>query len=87
MDNLTAIANIEIYQTNKLTKLVNSQSGLVGGNVPDEFIADPETKDDDGTITIVVREDVYEVRMPARGFCRRYPIERPGQELTERQAC
>jgi len=29
---------------------------LVGGNVPDAFIADPETDDDDGTITIVVRE-------------------------------
>ena len=60
---------------------------MVGGNVPAEFIADPETDDDDGTITIVVREDVYEVRMPARGFCRRYPIERPGQRLTQRQGC
>ncbi len=87
LDNLNAIPNIEVYQTNKLTKLVNSQSGLVGGNVPAEFIADPETVEDDGTITIVVREDVYEVRMPARNFCRRYPIERPGQEVTERQGC
>ncbi len=59
----------------------------MGGNVEDEFIADPETEDNDGTITIVVREDVYEVRMPARGFCRQYPIERPGQELTEREPC
>ncbi len=87
LDNLNAIPNIEVYQTNKLTKLVNAQSGLVGGNVPAEFIADPETVEDDGTITIVVREDVYEVRMPARGFCRRYPIERPGQQLTQRQGC
>ncbi len=87
LDNLNAVSNIEIYQTNKLTKLVNAQSGLVGGNVPGAFIADPETNQDDGTITIVVRQDVYEVRMPARGFCRQYPIERPGQELTQRQAC
>jgi len=55
--------------------------------VPDEFIADLETDDNDGTITIVVKEDVYEVRMPAREFCRQYPIERPGQELTEREGC
>ncbi len=55
--------------------------------MPDEFIADPETNEDDGTITIVVKEDTYEVRMPARGFCRQYPIERPGQELTEREGC
>ena len=42
----------------------------MGGNVEDEFIADPETEDNDGTITIVVREDVYEVRMPdTRLFC------------------
>ncbi len=87
LDNLNAIPNIEVYQTNKLTKLVNAQSGLVGGNVPDEFIADLETDDNDGTITIVVKEDVYEVRMPAREFCRQYPIERPGQELTEREGC
>ena len=87
LDNLKAIANIEIYQTNKLTKLVNPQSGLVGGNVPPEFIADPETNQDDGTITIVVRQEVYEVQMPARRFCRRYLIERPGQELTPRRAC
>ncbi len=50
-------------------------------------IADPETDDDDGMITIVVRQDVYEVRMPARAFCRQSPIERPGQELTEREGC
>jgi len=87
LDNLNAIPNIEIYQTNKLTKLINPHSGLVGGNVPDEFIADLETNEDDGTITIVVKEDVYQVRMPAREFCRQYPIERPGQELTEREGC
>lgn len=60
---------------------------MVGGNAPDAFIADLETDDDDGTITIVVKEDVYEVRMPARDFCRRYPIERPGQTIAEREAC
>ncbi len=88
LDNLKAIPDIEIYQTNKLTKLKNSTSHkLVGGNVPDEFIADPETNEDDGTITVVVKEDVYEVRMPARGFCRQYPIERPGQTVTEREGC
>ncbi len=88
LGNLRAIPDIAIYQTNKLTKLRNARSDdLVGGNVPDEFIADLETEDNDGTITIVVKEDVYEVRMPARGFCRQYPIERPGQELTEREGC
>ena len=88
LDNLEAIPDIEIYQTNKLTKLKNSRSHkLVGGNVDEAFIADPETNEDDGTITIVVKEDVYQVRMPARGSCRQYPIERPGQEFTQRQAC
>ncbi len=50
-------------------------------------IADPETDDDDGMITIVVRQDVYEVRMPAPGSCRQYPIEQPGQTWTRREAC
>ncbi len=88
LDALNAIPNVDVYQTNRLVHLVNSRSGRrVGGNVPDAFIADPETDDDDGTITIVVREDVYEVRMPARNSCRRYPVERPGQRLARRQAC
>jgi hypothetical protein len=38
----------KVFQTNKYTK------GLPGGNVPDEFIGDPETSDDDGTILITV---------------------------------
>lgn len=88
LDALNTVPNIDIYQTNRLVHLVNSRSGLtVGGNVADQFIADPETDDDDGTITIIVQADVYELRMPARGFCRSYPIERPGQQLTQRQAC
>jgi len=36
--------------------------------------------DDDGSITIVVKGDTYEVQMPARGFYRRYPIEKSGAD-------
>jgi len=38
----------KVFQTNKYTK------GPPGGNVPDEFIGDLETIDDDGTILITV---------------------------------
>jgi hypothetical protein len=36
---------------------------------------------------VIERDDVHEVQMLARGFCREYPIERPGQQTTQRQAC
>jgi len=41
-----------VYQTNKYIA-----GGSLGGNVPDEFIADPETSDQDGTILISVDSD------------------------------
>ena len=67
------------YQTNRLEDddLDNPRTGeIVGGNVPEGMIADPETSDSDGTISIVVEGDFYEVRMPARNFVRQYTIER-----------
>jgi len=78
LDALNTISGMEIYQTNRLFELVNSRSGqLVGGNVADSFIADLETIDSDGTITIVVQSGNFELTMTARSFSRTYPIERP----------
>jgi len=41
-----------VYQTNKYLA-----GGSLAGNVPDSFIADPETSDEDGTILITVDSD------------------------------
>ena len=47
--------DISIYQTNELTKLINSTSGKnVGGNVPQDFIANITPNDTNGNIVIIV---------------------------------
>ena len=77
LDSLQQVQGIEIYQTNKLLSLNQCQTQqLVGGNVPDSFIADPETTDSDGTITITVAADSYTVSMPAKSFSKVHTIER-----------
>ena len=60
------------YQTNKLTKLRNAKSGdVVGGNVPDEFIADLETEDNDGRSSgVVIRSSVVGRRLSLYGLAR-----------------
>ena len=44
-----------VYQINKYLK------GGTGGNVPDEFIGDIETVDEDGTILVTVGEDAFTI--------------------------
>ncbi len=62
--------NVFIYQTNKLFKV-----GDVGGNVPDDFIADLDTEGNEGTILITVSDNQYEVSLVNKGITRSFDIE------------
>lgn len=62
--------DVTIYQTNKLFKV-----GSVGGNVPDEFIADIDTPGNEGTILVTVSENQYEVSLVEKEVTRIFDIE------------
>lgn len=62
--------DVIIYQTNKLFKV-----GNVGGNVPDEFIADLDTEGNEGTILVTVSDNQYEVSLVNKGVTRSFDIE------------
>ncbi len=70
LDNLRVITGIEIFQTNQLT----CSNMATGGNVANANIADPETTDSDGQISVVVSGTSYVVSLPARGTSRTFPI-------------
>ncbi len=77
LDTLGAIPGIVIFQTNRLKDehLDQCQSGaIVSGNVADANIADPETDEVDGHVTIVVSDGNYVVSLPARGTSRTFSI-------------
>jgi competence protein ComEC len=69
---LRAIEGMHIYQTNRLV-----DTGSVGDNTSVDFIGDPETDDTDGTISILVNADSYDIRAGPSTELRRYPIQRP----------
>lgn len=76
LDTLEIVEGIDVYQTNRLQEEdLDNRGRIAGGNVPDGFIADPESEDSDGTITVVVKGDSYRVEMPAREISRDYEIE------------
>ena len=70
LDNLRAISGIEIYQTNQLSCTTMG----TGGNVANANIADPETTDSDGHVSVVVSGGSYVVSLPARGTSQTFPI-------------
>ena len=57
-----------VFQTNKYFK------GGNGGNVPDEFIADPETHDEDGTILITVDATAGHYSVAYRELSKTFPV-------------
>ncbi len=69
---LNTYANLQprptVYQTNKYLR------GGVGGNVPDEFIADVETTGTDGTILVTVNPDVGNYTVSYRNTNRSFAI-------------
>lgn len=72
LDALRSIEGIHIYQTNRLLEV-----GTVGDNTSTVFIGDPQTTDTDGTISIFVNADDYEILSGPDIQTRRYPIQRP----------
>ncbi|MFC1577638.1 lamin tail domain-containing protein [Thermodesulfobacteriota bacterium] len=63
-----------VFQTNKYLK------GGVGGNVADEFIADLETVDEDGTILVSVDETVGTYTVSYRDLSRTFQIKDRGHQ-------
>lgn len=72
LDTISAAApGVTIYQTNRY--LCGDPRG---GNVPDSLIADVESTEADGMVSIIVGSDSYETRLPARGDTQSRVIER-----------
>ena len=65
-----------VFQTNKYFK------GGVGGNVADEFIADPETVDEDGTILITVDDSAGTYIVSYRELSHSFSIKNRGNQAS-----
>jgi competence protein ComEC len=61
-----------VFQTNKYI-----QGGTVAGNVPDAFIADPETVDDDGTIVMAVNGGTGQYSVTYPGATHSFSVKNP----------
>ncbi len=59
----------DVYQTNKYLR-----SGPDGGNVPDGFIADPETVDKDGTFLVTASKTSNQFSLNYGGVTKNYPV-------------
>jgi len=68
--NLRLIPGVAIYQTNQLS-CANMGSGE---NVNNANIADPQTSDSDGHISIIVSDGSFVVSLPARGTSQAFEI-------------
>lgn len=79
LDTLQMVPGIVIFQTNKLEKVVNSQSGdTVGGNVAnDDQIQDLDPTGQEGAVVIRVGFDSYTIEVPRSGFTQQFAVERP----------
>lgn len=78
LDTLQMVPGITIFQTNRLAKVTNSSSGLVGGNVGnDDQIQDLEPDGQDGAVVIRVSNNSYTVEVPRSGLVLSFAIELP----------
>jgi len=70
LDSLRVVPGIEIYQTNRLS----CTNMGAGGKVADANIADPETIESDGVVSVVVSGGNYVVSLSARGTSQTFAI-------------
>lgn len=72
LDTIQAASpGVTIFQTNRY--LCGEE---VGGNVADSLIADVESIDSDGTITLTIQDAAYDVEIPASGTMTSFEVQR-----------